>query len=356
MLKIKIPTFKILLTSFLCFIQLNHVHALTIEELGDRSTKTNGVFVYVATNGNDNNSGDSDSPLATISAAIKKTYAYGIATINVRQGVYSSSSANSVGGRVLISGHPRVLIRKDPNTSGTVTFNAGFRILNGSTVIFRQIDFRQQGNMGGLQQIFVDNSTVYIDDFRATFVAGDKGFLRLLNSQGSLRVQTLDRNSYVNYRGYNKTGPIVEADYGSYLWIGGRRGTNTTPPRRVEILTSNTSTSGIYITGSKIYASSLRIQGTGRNGTGLLLNRGSQGRILSPDGEQQTLFYQLNNGIYSQNGSSVYLSGPIRVYRNNRGLRVDGGADIKYSDDVRIDSNTTNMSTPAVPSNILRDY
>jgi len=351
MLKRQFPIVKILLASFLFLSHSTFIHALTIDELSDRSISSNGV-VWLDKAGDDSNPGTAALPVATISEAIKKSYAYGQAVINVSPGIYSSSSEHLTGGHVWISGHPRVLIRRDPSISGTVTFNAGFRIQNGSTVLFRDVNFNQNGNMGGIRQVLVENSSVFIDDFNATYTSGGVGFLRLINSYGSLRVIS-DRNSYINYSNYDQSSAIVEADYGSYLFIAGDKDDQ----RRVEILTSETGATGIYLTGSNIYASNLRIQGKGNKGVGLLLNRGSRGRILSHAGQVQSWFYRFNTGILSQNGSSVYLSGPIRVRLNNIGLSVQSGADVRYSNDVLIDSNTIiNMQTPAVLDNILKAY
>lgn len=351
MLRKQSQIMKIMFAVLLCLTQSNFVHALTIEELADRSISSNGA-IWLDKAGDDSNPGTAALPVATISEAIKKSYAYGQAIINVRPGTYSSSASDVTGGRVWISAHPRVLIQRDPSVSGTVTFNAGFRIQNGSTVLFRNVRFNQNGNMGGIQQVFAENSTVVIDDFYATYTTGDVGFLRLVNSYGALRVFT-NSNSYIQYSNYDKDTAIVEADYGSYLFVAGSQTHN----RRVEILTGDTNASGIYLTGSKIYASNLRVQGKGTKGIGLLLNRGSQGRILSHAGQTQSYFYRMHTGILSQNGSSLYLSGPIRVTLNQVGLDAQSGADIKYANDVLIYSNTTaNTRSPAVPDNILKAY
>jgi len=347
----KIQSFIITLLLFINSTFIGFAHASTIE-LGERSTSSNGV-IWVAKDGDDTQPGTSALLVASLTEAVKKSYAYGQAIIYVRQGTYSASLADSTGGRVWVTGHPRLLFFKAPDATGNVLFNAGFRVQNGASVTFRGINFNQNGNMGGIPQIFAENSSVYFDDGNASYSSGGVGFLRTVNSWASIRA-TSDQNVNINYRNYDGTSAIVEADYGSYLFIAG----NKNETKMVQILTSDSGATGVYLTGSNIYASNMTIQGKDNNGIGLLLNRGSRGRILAHEGQSLSWFYRLDTGMLSQNGSSLYLSGPIRVRLNNTGLKVLSGSDIKYSDNVQtlLHSNTTNVSVPSVPDNIIKAY
>ena len=53
------------------------------------SISINAQELYVATNGNDNASGDDSNPLATLSAAVKKSVDTGAKTIWIKGGTYS---------------------------------------------------------------------------------------------------------------------------------------------------------------------------------------------------------------------------------------------------------------------------
>jgi len=346
----KLITTSVCLTFLLCFAANA---SNTADELGIRSTENSVAFIDLATgerqlsplyidkSGNDEtNNGTIDQPFLTLRKAIQRAYASGRSTINVGAGTYSASDEFATGGRLRISGHPKLLIRKTPDTGGKVIINAGFRVQNGSSVIFRGIDFVQNGNMQGLPQIYVENSSVAIDDSNASYSSGDVGFLRLVNSWGNIRANA-GNNVFINYSNFDGTSAIVEADYGSYLFIAGNRTDKTS----VKVLTGSTEGIGVYLTGSSLYASNLTVQGVGNQGIGLVLNRASHGRILGHPDQSLSWFF-------------VYLSGQVRVQQNNVGLRVLSGGDIKYSDEVEslLHSNTHNTLTPAQPENIIKAY
>lgn len=386
--KFTVLLFVVLTTCFTCAAR-----AQTVTELIARSSVSNGeIYLDISASDDDNNAlGTESDPVKSISEAVEKSYAYAASIIYVKSGTYSASRSDSVGGRVLINAHPRLVFKPWPNTTGTITFNAGFTIRNGASVVFREINFNQNGGMSGLPQIFAENSSVAVDDGNASYGQNGEGegFLRAVNSWASIRVSSNrlpePKNVFIDYRVSNGGGAIIEADYGSYLFITGHKGcvedpskcanpngSNNSNPRLVKVLMSATTAQGVYLTGSKLYASNLTIQGSGNNGIGLLMNRMSQGRILSHANQSLTWFYNLEDAIFSQNGSSLYVSGPVRIRNNLRGLRVDTGADIKYSDEVQsflggneystfdpntqlINGNPGNTTLP-VPANVLRAY
>lgn len=148
----------------------------------------------------------------------------------------------------------------------------------------------------------------------------------------------------IDYTSYTGKSAIIEADYNSYISLTG----NKAHSKYVKLKTSATTGIAVYLTSSRIYASNFTVQGKNKKGIGLLLNRMSHGRLMGHAGQSLSWFYGLETGIYSQNGSSVQLSGPIRIKYNTVGLHAASGADIKYSYDVLVNGNNQNFKRSAI--------
>ena len=305
-------------------------------DLGTRSQDlTKSIFVDL--NGADTNDGTSAAtPLKTISAAITKAYAYGKASINLAAGTYPHSNTTIASDSIVISGHPWLEFK--PTVEGnSVTLKHGFRILGGSKVNFRDIDFVQDGEVGNTQ-IDLENSHVFIDDSQISYVSGDAGFLEAKNSWAHIRTFG-DSDVNVNYSSFPLVEnpnvpntylpkPIIEAHYGSYLSV-------TANSQKVNILLGDGNKYGIYLTASKMYGSNVDIEGSGRYYTthpqaGIFLNRASDMRLIAATGFAPYINEFSLAGILSKNGSRAYLGGPMRIRFNGVGLRVASGGDIRY--------------------------
>lgn len=113
------------------------------QEFDSRGIETNFIIYVDNLDGSDTNTGTETRPIATITEAVKRTYAYAHSTVYIMPGEYSAEK------RLWITNHPKLRFMRWPGIDGNINFTAGFRIQGGSEVIFREIDFEQKGTWKG---------------------------------------------------------------------------------------------------------------------------------------------------------------------------------------------------------------